>query len=165
MELEKSTTLAGVIWVAGILAMILFQDVFAGSTVGIVLGIVLAVVILVATYFIIDGISLMIRWRGEKESLQQQAYEDKMLEIMKNELQQLVECEKTTLAEIQQLKEANEKSQSEEPAEASLDTTALEEMAEKINHTTMQAAKIIVKYSKSSTSLLQQEIEDLKDQI
>ncbi len=92
MELEKTTTFAGMVWVAGVLAMILFRDAFTGSGYGIVLGLILSVLILVATYFVIDGIWKIRNRQLERESLQRQAYEDKMLELAQDEMKRMEEA-------------------------------------------------------------------------
>lgn len=84
MELEKTMTFAGLVWVAGILALILFEDAFTGSVSGIVLGLILVGFILAASYLILDGI-WKIRFRDrEQEEVQRQAYEQKMHELLQN---------------------------------------------------------------------------------
>lgn len=92
MGYEKTTTFAGLVWVAGVLAMILFRDVFTGSKLGIVLGLILAILILVATYFVIDGIWKMRQAQIEREELQRKAYEDKMCELVQDEMKQMEEA-------------------------------------------------------------------------
>ncbi|MDO4165778.1 MAG: hypothetical protein Q4D32_00060 [Eubacteriales bacterium] len=92
MGFEKTTTFAGLVWVAGVLAMILFRDAFTGSGYGIVLGLILAMLILVATYFVIDGIWKIRNRQLERENLQRQAYEDKMVELVQDEMKQMEEA-------------------------------------------------------------------------
>lgn len=235
MEFDKSTILAGMVWVAGVLATVLFQNVFASSQTGVILGILLAVVILIATYFILDGIRTMLLRRHEEEMLHQKAYEDKMLEIMQHEMGELVDCEKTALEQVEKLVErekanseriaklaetekatsksieqilqseklatesmekltetvqAAETAQAEQVAKiaaaqaeraekeaaqpqakqqetkaAELNTEALNQLAETINKTTMQAAKIIVKYSNKSSHEIEGKIDSLSQEI
>ncbi len=56
MELDKTTLLSVIVWVAGLMSEIIFHDALARSIPGIVLGIVIAVIVIVASYFTIDGI-------------------------------------------------------------------------------------------------------------
>ena len=238
MNLEKSTTLAGLVWVAGVLAAILFQNVFASSRLGVILGILLAVVILIATYFVIDGIRIMIQTRSDTEILQQQAYEDKMIELMQHEIQgkmvetmqqefeelqkgyadikreygtlqqeyteikqeyteirqeydelqqefqELIGYEKSALDTLGKLEESTKNveatqaaqvAQAEQAAKAAsekedkkdnvLDTKMLDDMADTINKTTMQAAKLIVKYSNKASHDLEGKIDNLTEEI
>ena len=88
MGLEKTTTFAGLVWVAGILAMILFKDAFASSTFGIVLGLLLTVLILAASYLILDGIWKIRRREAERAELQRQAHEDKVYELLQSMLEE-----------------------------------------------------------------------------
>ncbi|MDE6566839.1 MAG: hypothetical protein K2K70_03780, partial [Lachnospiraceae bacterium] len=82
MELEKTMTFAGLVWVAGILALILFEDAFTGSVSGIVLGLILVGFILAASYLILDGVWKLRRRDKEREGVQRKAYEKKMYELM-----------------------------------------------------------------------------------
>lgn len=84
MELEKTMTFAGLVWVAGILALILFEDAFTGSVSGIVLGLILVGFILAASYLILDGIWKIRLKDREQEEVQRQAYEKKMYELLQN---------------------------------------------------------------------------------
>lgn len=85
MGLEKTTTFAGLVWVAGILALILFQDVFTESSTGMVLGLLLVVFILIAAYLVMDGIWKLRLQEKEREELRQQAFEDKIYELLQSE--------------------------------------------------------------------------------
>lgn len=85
MGLEKTTTFAGLVWVAGILALILFRDAFTGSVTGMVLGLLLVVLILIAAYLIMDGIWKLRQREKEREELQRQAFEDKIYELLQSE--------------------------------------------------------------------------------
>jgi len=51
MQTRKTIIAAALVWMAGLLGIILFQDVFAGSLLGAVLGILMVIVTLAATYF------------------------------------------------------------------------------------------------------------------
>ncbi len=85
MGLEKTTTFAGLVWVAGVLALILFQDAFTGSSTGMVLGLLLVVFILIAAYLVMDGIWKLRQREKEREELQRQAFEDKIYELLQSE--------------------------------------------------------------------------------
>lgn len=89
MKSEKTTTFAALVWVAGILAVILFRDAFANSTQGIVLALILACLILIATYFLVDGIWKLLHSNQEKEDFIRKAYEDKMYELLESEINKL----------------------------------------------------------------------------
>lgn len=85
MELEKTTTFAGLVWVAGILALILFQDAFTASKTGMVLGLLLVVLILVAAYLAMEGIWKLRQRERERDELQRQAFEEKVYELLQSE--------------------------------------------------------------------------------
>lgn len=85
MGLEKTTTFAGLVWVAGILALILFRDAFTGSVTGMVLGLLLVVMILIAAYLVMDGVWKLRLREKEREELQRQAFEDKIYELLQSE--------------------------------------------------------------------------------
>ena len=59
MELKKTTILSAFVVVSGILAEIIFRDIFSKSFAGVALSIALAVVVLAAFYFTVDGIYSM----------------------------------------------------------------------------------------------------------
>lgn len=53
MELEKTTVMSAIVWVAGVLAEVIFRDALSKSIFGIVLSIIIAVIVLVATLSLI----------------------------------------------------------------------------------------------------------------
>lgn len=89
MKSEKLITFSAVVWVSGILAVILFRDVFANSTRGIILALILAALILAATYFLMDGIWKLLHSGKEQEDLMRKAYEDKMYELLTSEMDKM----------------------------------------------------------------------------
>lgn len=159
MGLEKTTTFAGLVWVAGLLALILFRDVFAGSGTGLILGLVLSVLMLVATYLIMDGVKGLIRSQQEREGLQQKAYEDKLYEFMQEQIHELLEFEKATYEAVKNL------SFQEIPEGESIDSEILDQMAGTINDTTMRAAKLIVKYSNKTSTEMQKKLDTLSEEV
>ena len=55
MEIKKTTLLSALVCVAGVLAEIIFHDVFTATVIGVVLSILLSIIILSAAYFVLDG--------------------------------------------------------------------------------------------------------------
>lgn len=53
--------MAALVWVAGVIAEIMFHDIFAVSVLGVVLQTVLAAAIIACTYFVLDGVVSGIR--------------------------------------------------------------------------------------------------------
>ena len=123
--------------------IILFQDVFAGSLLGAVLGILMVIVTLAATYFMVDGMLMLKQQSEEQQDLLQRAYQDKLLELMSQEMERL-----------------NDKKG--EPA--TIDDASFEQYKESINKTTLQAAKLIVKYNKKSTEEIHDKLDQLLDE-
>ena len=80
MQTRKTIIAAALVWMAGLLGIILFQDVFAGSLLGAVLGILMVIVTLAATYFMVDGMLMLKQQSEEQQDLLQRAYQDKLLE-------------------------------------------------------------------------------------
>lgn len=147
MQTRKTIIAAALVWMAGLLGIILFQDVFARSLLGAVLGILMVIVTLAATYFMVDGM-LMLKQQSEEQQdllqdLLQRAYQDKLLELMSQEMERL-----------------NDKKG--EPA--TIDDASFEQYKESINKTTLQAAKLIVKYNKKSTEEIHDKLDQLLDE-
>ena len=89
MQTRKTIIAAALVWMAGLLGIILFQDVFAGSLLGAVLGILMVIVTLAATYFMVDGMLMLKQQSEEQQDLLQRAYQDKLLELMSQEMERL----------------------------------------------------------------------------
>ena len=137
MQTRKTIIAAALVWMAGLLGIILFQDVFAGSLLGAVLGILMVIVTLAATYFMVDGMLMLKQQSEEQQDLLQRAYQDKLLELMSQEMERL-------------------NGKKGEPA-------SFEQYKESINKTTLQAAKLIVKYNKKSTEEIHDKLDQLLD--
>lgn len=142
MQTRKTIIAAALVWMAGLLGIILFQDVFAGSLLGAVLGILMVIVTLAATYFMVDGMLMLKQQSEEQQDLLQRAYQDKLLELMSQEMERL-------------------NGKKGEPA--TIDDASFEQYKESINKTTLQAAKLIVKYNKKSTELIHDKLDQLLD--
>ena len=70
MELEKTTVLSALVWVAGVLAEVVFHESLSNSVLGLVLSIIVAAIVIAATYFIIDGVnSVLIKQRTGSMSI------------------------------------------------------------------------------------------------
>ena len=139
MQTRKTIIAAALVWMAGLLGIILFQNVFAGSLLGAVLGILMVIVTLAATYFMVDGMLMLKQQSEEQQDLLQRAYQDKLLELMSQEMERL----------------------NGEPA--TIDDASFEQYKESINKTTLQAAKLIVKYNKKSTEEIHDKLDQLLD--
>ena len=131
MQTRKTIIAAALVWMAGLLGIILFQDVFAGSLLGAVLGILMVIVTLAATYFMVDGMLMLKQQSEEQQDLLQRAYQDKLLELRSREMERL-------------------NGKKGEPA--TIDDASFEQYKESINKTTLQAAKLIVKQKRSMIS-------------
>ena len=141
MQTRKTIIAAALVWMAGLLGIILFQDVFAGSLLGAVLGILMVIVTLAATYFMVDGMLMLKQQSEEQQDLLQRAYQDKLLELMSQEMERL-------------------NGKKGEPA--TIDDASFEQY-KSINKTTLQAAKLIVKYNKKSTEEIHDKLDQLLD--
>ena len=140
MQTRKTIIAAALVWMAGLLGIILFQDVFAGSLLGAVLGILMVIVTLAATYFMVDGMLMLKQQSEEQQDLLQRAYQDKLLELMSQEMERLKKGDPATI-----------------------DDASFEQYKESINKTTLQAAKLIVKYNKKSTEEIHDKLDQLLD--
>ena len=96
MQTRKTIIAAALVWMAGLLGIILFQDVFAGSLLGAVLGILMVIVTLAATYFMVDGMLMLKQQSEEQQDLLQRAYQDKLLELMSQEMERLNDKKRRT---------------------------------------------------------------------
>ena len=86
---------------------------------------------------------LMLKQQSEEQQdLLQRAYQDKLLELMSQEMERL-------------------NGKKGEPA--TIDDASFEQYKESINKTTLQAAKLIVKYNKKSTEEIHDKLDQLLD--
>jgi len=109
MELKKTTILSAFVAVSGVLAEIIFRDIFSKSFVGVALSIALAAVVLVAFYFTVDGVCCLGSLQREKSSKRQSEYEQRVYNVLNEQLkfQKVVYSEVKNLQ--QQVSEQQEK--------------------------------------------------------
>ncbi len=86
MELKKTTILSAFVAVSGILAEIIFRDIFSKSFVGVALSIALAVVVLAAFYFAVDDVYCMVGLYRDKASERQKEYEQRVYSVLNEQL-------------------------------------------------------------------------------
>lgn len=180
MELEKTTTFAGLVWVAGVLAMILFRDTFAGSRQGIVLGLVLVALILVASYMILDGFWKIRHREWERETLQNQALEEKICELFQRdtkeekmyELLKHREADEDRIQELLKRHEADEdrihellQSGTNDEKTYVLLQDEMKQTEQAINDNTMRMAKLLIKYINKASLETIQKVEELEKEI
>ena len=167
MELEKTTVMSAIVWVAGVLAEVIFRDALSKSIFGIVLSIIIAVIVLIATYFIIDGINTILSNRGSDAWDKLYGYQERMFQMLNTKLEEQISLERSIYDSLNGLgmvsqgyqekaKSMFDNSGEEEPRES----MTLEQAVEKINENTLSSAKLIAKYEvKNSESI--KEILDL----
>ncbi len=167
MELEKTTVMSAIVWVAGVLAEVIFRDALSKSIFGIVLSIIIAVIVLIATYFIIDGINTILSNRGSDAWDKLYGYQERMFQMLNTKLEEQISLERSIYDSLNGLgmvsqgyqekaKSMFDNSGEDEPAES----MTLEQAVEKINENTLNSAKLIAKYEvKNSESI--KEILDL----
>lgn len=167
MELEKTTVMSAIVWVAGVLAEVIFRDALSKSIFGIVLSIIIAVIVLIATYFIIDGINTILSNRGSDAWDKLYGYQERMFQMLNTKLEEQISLERSIYDSLNGLgmvsqgyqekaKSMFDNSGEEEPGES----MTLEQAIEKINENTLNSAKLIAKYEvKNSESI--KEILDL----
>ena len=95
MELEKTTVMSAIVWVAGVLAEVIFRDALSKSIFGIVLSIIIAVIVLVATYFIIDGINTILSNRGSDAWDKLYGYQERMFQMLNTKLEEQISLERS----------------------------------------------------------------------
>lgn len=167
MELEKTTVMSAIVWVAGVLAEVIFRDALSKSIFGIVLSIIIAVIVLIATYFIIDGINTILSNRGSDAWDKLYGYQERMFQMLNTKLEEQISLERSIYDSLNGLGMVSQGYQ--EKAKSMFDNSGEEEQAksmtleqaiEKINENTLNSAKLIAKYEvKNSESI--KEILDL----
>ena len=167
MELEKTTVMSAIVWVAGVLAEVIFRDALSKSIFGIVLSIIIAVIVLVATYFIIDGINTILSNRGSDAWDKLYGYQERMFQMLNTKLEEQISLERSIYDSLNGLgmvsQEYQEKAKSmfdNSGEDETAELMTLEQAVEKINENTLNSAKLIAKYEvKNSESI--KEILDL----
>ena len=167
MELEKTTVMSAIVWVAGVLAEVIFRDALSKSIFGIVLSVIIAVIVLVATYFIIDGINTILSNRGSDAWDKLYGYQERMFQMLNTKLEEQISLERSIYDSLNGLgmvsQEYQEKAKSmfdNSGEDETAELMTLEQAVEKINENTLNSAKLIAKYEvKNSESI--KEILDL----
>ncbi|MCI9078272.1 MAG: hypothetical protein HFH68_05010 [Lachnospiraceae bacterium] len=173
MELDKTTLLSVIVWVAGLMSEIIFHDALSGSIPGIVLGMVIAVIVIIATYFIIDGIITDINNNKEKEWNKKTGYYEKKFQALSNKLDEQIRLEKSVYDKLDDIlvisrghmeraAESMFASQDDNFSKA-VESITLEEAVEAINAKTLDSAKIIAKYQMKNTKELKESISLILD--
>jgi len=175
MELDKTTLLSVIVWVAGLMSEIIFHDALAGSIPGIVLGIAIAVIVIVSTYFIIDGIITDINNSREKEWNKKSAYYEKKFQVLSNKLDEQIRLEKSVYDKLDDILVIS-RGQMEKAAESMFAVTdgsgeqtgagmTLEEAVEAVNSKTLDSAKIIAKHQMKTTKELKVSLDLILDEL
>ena len=153
MELEKTTVMSAIVWVAGVLAEVIFRDALSKSIFGIVLSIIIAVIVLVATYFIIDGINTILSNRGSDAWDKLYGYQERMFQMLNTKLEEQISLERSIYDSLNGLgmvsQEYQEKAKSmfdNSGEDETAELMTLEQAVEKINENTLNSAKLIAKY-------------------
>ncbi len=157
MKLENTTIMSAIVWVAGVLAEVIFRDELSKSMLGVILSVVLAFIVIITTYFVIDGInSVLLRERKEAED-RQRDYQDKMFKLLDEKLtEQLAEQLKFEKAIYSCVKDIKDIKNDEK------DDASLQEVIQAVNDNTIQAAKIIARYQTKTSHDIENVLRDIK---
>ena len=101
MEIKKTTLLSALVCVAGVLAEIIFHDVFTATVIGVVLSILLSIIILSAAYFVLDGFYSVLKDGNGEGRKKQGEYEQPIYTI----LNELLQFEKAIYKEVRALQQ------------------------------------------------------------
>lgn len=175
MELEKTTLLSVIVWMAGLLSEIIFHDALSGSIFGIVLSIIIAVIVILATYFIIDGIRAALNSKSEEAWDKQVGYYEKKFQMINNKLDEQIRIEKSVYDKLDDILVIS-RGQMEKAAESMFASSGngenkasggitIEEAVEAINAKTLDSARIIAKYQTKSTKELKVSLDLILDEL
>ena len=98
--------MAALVWVAGVIAEIMFHDIFAVSVLGVVLQTVLAAAIIACTYFVLDGVVSGIRAVLKKRENRQREYDEKVFRLLEEKLSEQNRIAKATYVVVRKLEKA-----------------------------------------------------------
>lgn len=103
MEIRKTTLLSAMVCVAGVLAEIIFHDIFTTTIIGVVLSVLLSIIILSAVYFVLDGFYSLLKEKinGGEDKKKQGEYEQRIYTI----LNELLQFEKAIYKEVRALQQ------------------------------------------------------------
>lgn len=181
MKLEKTTIVSIIVWMAGILAELMFHDIFTKSVMGVVLSIILALIILVLTYYVVDGLvaihdeSRIVMVEEQKELVDyqkksQQEHQKKMMLRLDVRLEEQLELSKQIISYVSGGQPADELFQnldndefSEPPVDKEMMAQLLEKSVSSINNNTVQVAKLLAKYQRQCNDDIQQILQELEE--
>ena len=167
MELEKTTVLSALVWVAGVLAEVVFHESLSNSVLGLVLSIIVAAIVIAATYFIIDGVnSVLIKQRKETEDRQHE-YQERMFRMLDDKLEEQINIERSVYDSIGEMIVVNRDFADRITAmPISMDNKMpVDDIVETINANTLQAAKIIAKYQIKNSESINEVLDEIKSEV
>ncbi len=149
MEMENTTVLSVVVWMAGVLAEILFYRTLSSSYMGMAMSGVLALVVLCCTYFILDGINRSVRKARSAKELEQREQTDKLYQLLEDQ----IKLQKAIYVMVKNNQEVEKKDSDGLDIDESGQSQhgRLVQMADQINDNTMRAAKLVAKYTAKQT--------------
>ena len=152
MKLENTTIFSAIVWIAGVLAEVIFHDELSASMLGIILSVVLAFIVIMTTYFVIDGVnSVLLRERAEADERQRE-YQDKMFKLLEEKLNEQLKFEKAIYACVKSVKDNGE------------EDASLQDIIQAVNDNTIQAAKIIAKYQTKTSGDIESVLKEIKEE-
>lgn len=152
MKLENTTITSALVWIAGVLAEVIFHEELTSSMLGIVLSIVLAFIVIITTYFVIDGVNSVLRRERAEAEERQREYQDKMFNLLEEKLTEQLKFEKAIYACVKSVKETDE------------GDASLQDVIQAVNDNTIQAAKIIAKYQTKTSNDIENVLRDIKEE-
>ncbi|MCI5500722.1 MAG: hypothetical protein MR409_02200 [Lachnospiraceae bacterium] len=152
MKLENTTIISALVWIAGVLAEVIFHDELTSSMLGIVLSIVLAFIVIITTYFVIDGVNSVLRRERAEAEERQREYQDKMFNLLEEKLTEQLKFEKAIYACVKSVKDTDE------------GDASLQDVIQAVNDNTIQAAKIIAKYQTKTSNDIENVLRDIKEE-
>ncbi|HBA98015.1 MAG TPA: hypothetical protein DCZ23_07900 [Lachnospiraceae bacterium] len=177
MRLEKTTVMSAIIWVAGMLAEIIFHDALSKSIFGIVLGIIIAIIVIMATYFTLDGINAVLSGSGNEALGKRLEQQEKMLSVLGSRLDEQIKSGQAVYEKLDDIikinrsymeKAAGEMFAVQDEGQTSAedgDMLTLKKAMEEINAHTLQSAKIIVKYQMKNSAELKDSLDLILDKM
>jgi len=175
MELGKTIMMSAFVWVAGILAEIIFHEALSKSIFGIVLSIIIAVIIVTATYFVLDGIRYVLKGMGDTALNQQSVRQEQMFKALDKKLEEQIKLGQSVYDKLDDIVTIN-RGYMEKAAESMFDNSREEEpqvqdlaqltsAVEEINANTLKSAKIIVKYQMKNSNELKETLDLILDEL
>lgn len=176
MELKKTTALSAIVWVAGILAEIIFHDSLSESIPGIISSIVIAVIVIVATYFIADGINSIMESSIQKADEEQRGYQKQLLQQLESRIDEQIRLGQNIYDKLDDIIVIS-RGYMERAAEAmftnsgsdvdglSVEQPALADAVEEIKEHTLNSAKVIASYQIKNTKEIKETLDLILDEL